>query len=68
MRNKNCVDKVRWEKLWESDNVDDNETKQWYKLNNQDDEINQIKETAKETTYKTDGISDGWENQHYDYH
>ena len=26
---------------------------------NQDDEINQIKETAKETTYKTDGISDG---------
>ena len=37
-------------------------------LKNQDDEINQIKETAKETTYKTDGVSDGCENQHYDYH
>ena len=55
-------------KLWESDTVDDNETKQRYELTNQDDEINQIKEIANETTYKTDGISDEYENQHYDYH
>ena len=68
MRNKNCVDKIRWEKLWESDTVDDNETKQRYKSTNQDDEINQIKETAKEMTYKTDGISDEYKIQHYDYH
>ena len=55
-------------KLWESDTVDDNETKQRYELTNQDDEINQIKEIDNETTYKTDGISDEYENQHYDYH
>ena len=35
---------------------------------NQDDEINQIKETAKETTYKTDGVNEGCKNQHYGYH
>ena len=45
MRNKNCVDKVRWDKLWENDTVDDNETKQRYKSKNQDDEINQIEDS-----------------------